>query len=384
MSTASPSPASVLSPGRRGDDIATLTSGELDVLVVGGGVVGAGTALDAVSRGLSTGLVEAQDWASGTSSRSSKLVHGGLRYLQMLDFGLVREALRERGLLLGLAPHLVRPLPTLYPLRRRVIERAYVGAGIALYDALAYSGHAGRRLPLHRHLSRRRALQLAPGLRRDSLVGAVRYYDAQVDDARYVAELVRTAAGLGAAPVSRMAVSGFLRHDGRVRGVELHDCETGARYSARARVTVLATGVWTEETEALAGNDRFTRVRPSKGSHLLVPKEAIASSVALILRTERSVLFVLPWGEHWLVGTTDTDWPHQRARPMATAGDVDYLLGELNGPSPGPSPANRSRPFTPACARWWRELEWSGARRRSRRRCPRQCGQPCRNYEISP
>lgn len=331
MSTASSAPASVLSPGRRGDDIARLTSEELDVLVVGGGVVGAGTALDAVSRGLSTGIVEAQDWAAGTSSRSSKLVHGGLRYLQMLDFGLVRQALRERGLLLTLAPHLVRPLPTLYPLRRPVVERAYVGAGIALYDALAWSGRAGRRLPMHRHLSRRKALELAPGLRRSALVGAVRYYDAQVDDARYVAELVRTAAGRGAVPVSRMAVTGFLRHDGRLGGVEVRDGETGAQHSVRARVTVLATGVWTEDTEALAGNDRFTRVRPSKGSHIVVPRAAIASSVALILRTDRSVLFVLPWGEHWLIGTTDTDWSYERGRPVATAHDVDYLLGELNG-----------------------------------------------------
>src|ERR1700692_3477283 len=159
---------------------------ELDVLVVGGGVVGAGTALDAVTRGLDTALVEAADWASGTSSRSSKLIHGGLRYLEMLDFHLVREALRERGLLLHrLAPHLVRPVPFLYPLRHRVWERAYAGSGIALYDFMATGSGGLAGLHHHRHLSRRAALRVAPVLRRDALVGAIEYYDAQVDDARF-------------------------------------------------------------------------------------------------------------------------------------------------------------------------------------------------------
>jgi glycerol-3-phosphate dehydrogenase len=307
-----------------------LTAEELDVLVVGGGIVGAGSALDAVARGLSTGIVEAQDWGSGTSSRSSKLVHGGLRYLQMLDFALVHQALRERALLLRLAPHLVHPLPILYPLRRPVVERAYVGAGIALYDLLGWTTRSARGLPLHRHLSKRRALSVAPGLRGDSLVGAVEYYDAQVDDARYVLELVRSAAQLGAVAVNRLTVVGFLRNGKRVSGVHVRDAETGAEQDIRARVTVLATGVWTEETEALAGHERVTLVRPSKGVHLVVPKEAIASSVGLILRTDRSVLLVLPWAEHWLVGTTDTDWAHEKARPVATAQDIDYLLGEVN------------------------------------------------------
>ncbi|HYA44917.1 MAG TPA: glycerol-3-phosphate dehydrogenase/oxidase [Acidimicrobiales bacterium] len=323
-------PPSALSPARRAEDLGHLTATELDVLVVGGGVVGAGCALDAVSRGLSTGIVDAQDWASGTSSRSSKLIHGGLRYLQMMDFGLVREGLRERALLLRLAPHLVHPLPIMYPLRRRFVERAYVGAGILLYDLLASSMRTSRGLPFHRHLSRRGALVRAPGLRASSLVGAIEYYDARVDDARYVLELVRTAAGLGARAASRLAVVGFLRDGERVVGVRLRDAETGATHEVRARVTLLATGAWTEETEALAGHKRVTLVRPSKGIHLVVAKEAIASSVALILRTDKSVLFVLPWGQHWLVGTTDTDWVYDKARPVATAADVQYLLAEVN------------------------------------------------------
>ena len=249
----------------------------------------------------------------------------------MMDFGLVHQALKEKGLLIQrIAPHLVRPVPILYPLRRRFVERAYVGAGIALYDLLGLSTGGSRGLPLHRHLSRRKALLAAPGLDGGSLVGAVEYYDAQVDDARYVLELVRTAAGLGATAVSRMRVVGFRRDRGRVTGVQVRDAETGAEHDVRARVTVLATGAWTEETEGLAGRGRATLVRPSKGIHLVVPREAIDSSVALILRTRKSVLFVLPWGEHWIIGTTDTDWPYDKARPLATATDVDYLLGELN------------------------------------------------------
>jgi glycerol-3-phosphate dehydrogenase len=303
----------------------------LDVLVVGGGVTGAGTALDAASRGLSVGLVEAQDWAAGTSSRSSKLVHGGLRYLQMLDFRLVREGLRERALLLRrLAPHLVRPVPLLYPLRRPFIERPYVGAGVALYDLLGLATGSGRGLPLHRHLSKRRALMAAPGLDPRALSGAVLYYDAQVDDARYVVELVRTAASYGAAVLSRAAVVGFRHDNGRVVGVTVRDAETGREHEVQARVTVLATGAWTEETEALAGVDRPVRIRPSKGAHLLIKREKLAVTTGMILRTDRSVLFVLPWGEHWLIGTTDTDWSYGKARPLATVADVGYLLSELN------------------------------------------------------
>ncbi|MEU1945682.1 FAD-dependent oxidoreductase, partial [Streptomyces sp. NPDC020125] len=183
-----------LGPAERGEALARMADRELDVLVVGGGVVGAGTALDAATRGLETALVESRDWACGTSSRSSKLIHGGLRYLEMLDFALVREALKERGLLLErIAPHLVKPVPFLYPLQHRAWERLYAGSGVALYDAMSISSGHGRGLPAHRHLSRRRALQVAPCLKKDALVGALQYYDAQMDDARYVATLVRTA-----------------------------------------------------------------------------------------------------------------------------------------------------------------------------------------------
>jgi glycerol-3-phosphate dehydrogenase len=304
---------------------------ELDLLVVGGGVVGAGTALDAATRGLSTGLVEARDWASGTSSRSSKLIHGGLRYLEMLDFALVREALKERGLLLEkLAPHLVRPVPFLYPLQHRGWERLYAGSGVALYDAMSVSSGHGRGLPVHRHLTRRHALRVAPCLRKDALVGALQYYDAQMDDARLVVTLVRTAATYGAHVANGARVTAFLREGERVVGARVQDVEAGGEYDVRARQVVNATGVWTDDTQGLIGERGQFHVRASKGIHLVVPKDRIHSTTGLILRTEKSVLFVIPWGRHWIVGTTDTDWDLDKAHPAASSADIDYLLEHVN------------------------------------------------------
>ncbi|MFG3555664.1 FAD-dependent oxidoreductase [Micromonospora sp. NPDC047557] len=324
--------SATLSPAARERSLAALGSGqELDVLVIGGGVTGAGCALDAVTRGLSVGLIEAGDWASGTSSRSSKLIHGGLRYLEMLDFGLVREALRERGLLLQrLAPHLVRPVPFLYPLRHRGWERLYAGAGVLLYDTMSLSSRHARGVPAHRHLSRRGALRACPSLRPESLVGALQYYDAQVDDARLVTFLVRTAAAHGAHPLSRARVVGFLREGARVTGARVHDLETDRVFEVRARQVINATGVWTDDTQALVGERGQFQVRASKGIHLVVPRDRIRSSTGLILRTESSVLFVIPWGRHWLVGTTDTDWDLDKAHPAATSRDIDYLLERVN------------------------------------------------------
>ncbi|MFE2848417.1 glycerol-3-phosphate dehydrogenase/oxidase [Streptomyces scopuliridis] len=325
-----------LGPAERGQALAAMAERELDVLVVGAGVVGAGTALDAVTRGLATGLVEARDWASGTSSRSSKLIHGGLRYLEMLDFALVREALKERGLLLEkLAPHLVKPVPFLYPLQQRGWERLYAGSGVALYDAMSVSSGHGRGLPVHRHLSRRHALRVAPCLKKDALVGALQYYDAQMDDARYVATLVRTAATYGAHVASRARVVGFLREGERVVGARVRDVESSQRegageYEIRARQVVNATGVWTDDTQALIAERGQFHVRASKGIHLVVPKDRIHSTTGLILRTEKSVLFVIPWGRHWIVGTTDTDWDLDKAHPAASSADIDYLLEHVN------------------------------------------------------
>ena len=316
-----------LSPGDRESALAALAGGELDVLVVGGGVVGSGSALDAATRGLSVGLVEARDLASGTSSRSSKLIHGGLRYLEMLDFGLVREALRERGLILSrLAPHLARPVKFLYPLQHRGWERRYAGAGVTLYDTMALGGG----LPHHRHLTRHGALRACPALRKDALVGALQYYDAQLDDARHTMFLARTAAAYGAHVASRAEVVGFLREGERVTGVKVHDLEHDRTFDVRAQQVINATGVWTDDTQALIGERGQFHVRASKGIHLVVPRDRIQSSTGLILRTATSVLFVIPWGRHWIIGTTDTDWALDKAHPAASSTDIGYLLDEVN------------------------------------------------------
>ncbi|NOL40594.1 glycerol-3-phosphate dehydrogenase/oxidase [Kribbella sandramycini] len=304
---------------------------ELDVLVIGGGVVGTGAALDAATRGLTTGLLEARDFASGTSSRSSKLIHGGLRYLEMLDFRLVHEALQERGLLLQrLAPHLVKPVPFLYPLQHRWWERFYAGAGVALYDGMAVSSGLGAGLPIHKHLTRRGAMRLVPSLKKSALVGALQYYDAQVDDARHTMELARTAASYGAHVANRVKVTGFLRQGERVTGVQAKDLESGREFEVRAKQVVNATGVWTDDTQAMVGERGQYHVRASKGIHLVVPKDRIQSSTGMILRTEKSVLFIIPWGRHWLIGTTDTDWNLDKAHPAATSKDIEYLLEHVN------------------------------------------------------
>ncbi|MBE2320964.1 glycerol-3-phosphate dehydrogenase/oxidase [Solirubrobacter sp. CPCC 204708] len=315
-----------LGPEQRRRDLSRLESEVFDVVVIGGGTVGTGSALDAATRGLSVALLEARDFASGTSSRSSKLVHGGLRYLEQKDFGLVREALRERSLLLNtLAPHLVSPVPFMVPLSEWW-QRFYIGAGLALYDTLG--GHQG--LKRHRHLTRRGALKIAPALRKDALVGAIQYYDAKVDDARHTLTVARTAAALGAVVASNARVTGFLREGERVTGVRVRDMAGGHEFDVRAREVVNATGVWTDDVQHLVGERGKFQVRASKGIHLVVPKDRLQLDTGLILRTEKSVLFVIPWGRHWIVGTTDTDWNLDKAHPAASASDIDYVLEHVN------------------------------------------------------
>jgi glycerol-3-phosphate dehydrogenase len=320
-----------LGPAQRSAALARLASTEQHVLVVGGGVVGAGVALDAVTRGLTVGLVEARDFGSGTSSRSSKLIHGGLRYLEQLNVGLVREALTERSLLLQrLAPHLVRPVSFLFPFTHHVWERAYIGAGVTAYDLLGMSMGQTRGLPGHRQLTRHAALRLAPALRKSALTGALVYWDAQVDDARYVTTLVRTAAGYGASIASRTQVTGFLREGERVTGVRAVDLESGSELEIRAQQVVNATGVWTDDIQEMVGGRGTINVRASKGIHLVVPRDRIHSSTGIILRTPVSVLFVIPWGRHWIIGTTDTEWSLSKAHPAASRTDIDYILAQLN------------------------------------------------------
>jgi len=320
-----------LGPEERAAAIEALKSKELDILVVGGGIVGTGSALDAVTRGLRVGMVEARDWSSGTSSRSSKLVHGGIRYLEQLDFRLVREALTERGLLLQrLAPHLVKPVRFLFPLTKGFVERCYIGAGMLLYDIFSYTGGRPPGVPHHRHLSKRQIAESAPSLAKDVFTGGITYYDAQVDDARYVSSLARTASFYGAHVASRVRVEGFLKVGQRVVGVKAHDMETGEYFEIKAKQVVNATGVWTDDTQAMVGERGQFKVRASKGVHLVVPRDRFQSKIGLLLRTEKSVLFVIPWGRHWLIGTTDTDWNLDKAHPAATAADIDYILEHVN------------------------------------------------------
>lgn len=316
-----------LSPERRALAWDALATEEFDVLVIGGGVVGAGAALDAASRGLRVALVEARDFAAGTSSRSSKMFHGGLRYLEQLDFGLVAEALHERELSMSrLAPHLVKPLEFLFPLTHRIWERPYMAAGFVLYDVMG----GAKSVPAQKHYTKAGAMRVAPGLKDGALVGGIRYWDTLVDDARHTLTLARTAAALGATVRNSTEVVGFLRAAERVRGVRLRDTETGEEIETRAHAVINATGVWTDQLQNLAGSDSGLRVRASKGVHIVVPRETIESNAALILRTERSVLFVIPWGAHWILGTTDTDWKLDLAHPAATSADIDYILGHVN------------------------------------------------------
>ncbi len=302
-----------------------MQSERLDVLVIGGGVTGAGAALDAAARGLRVGLLEQRDYASGTSSRSSKMFHGGIRYLEQFEFGLVREALRERNLMLNtLCPHLVRPTSFVYPLRHRLWERWYVGVGVLLYEVLARLAH--NPLPWHQHLGSTRLAELAPAL---DAGGGVRFWDTVVDDARHTMTLARTAAARGALLASSTRVTGMTGVPSRIDGVIALDLETGAEIAVSARSVINATGVWTDDVENLAG-DHGIDVQASKGVHVLVPRHSIDSQTGIILRTEVSVLFVVPWGDHWIVGTTDTPWSLGRAHPAASHSDIEYLLTWVN------------------------------------------------------
>jgi len=313
-----------------------LASEPFDVLVIGGGITGAGVALDAAGRGLRTALVERGDFAAGTSSRSSKLVHGGLRYLQQKEFRLVYEALAERQRLLRLAPHLVKPLPFLIPVFAAGVAgqakaRAYArGVGTALW---MYDVTGGARIgKLHRRLSRREALELMPDLDGRKLAAGFLYYDARVDDARLTLTVAKTAASLGAVTVNRVEATGLRRTGGRVEGAVLTDRLTGRSFETRAGVVVNAAGVWADELRALDEGVNPKSIRPAKGVHITLPHGRPALDIAAVLSVpgDRRSVFVIPWGDRIYVGTTDTDYDGPLDDPQCTAADVDYLLGALN------------------------------------------------------
>ena len=319
---------SQLNPEQRHSAIADLSSENFDVLVIGGGVTGVGAALDAASRGLKVALIESQDIAAGTSSRSSKLIHGGLRYLEQYDFKLVREALHERELLVStLCPHLVKPVGFLFPLTEKFKERTYVGAGLALYDALRGFQRA---LPWHKHISQKQINEIAPSLRPDIILGAIKYFDAQVDDARHTLSVARTAARHGAVIATRVRAESLIRDGKRVVGVKAKDLVTGKGISINATVTVMCAGIWSDELHEKFELTAGYGVTMSKGVHIVLPGSAIKSNAGIILKTPVSVLFLIPWGDKWIVGTTDTPYAGDRAEPFASREDVQYILDQAN------------------------------------------------------
>ena len=316
----------------RADALRRLGDEEFDVLVVGGGITGAGCALDAASRGLRTALVERDDFASGTSSKSSKLVHGGLRYLQQREFALVYEGLRERHRALENAPHLVRVLPFLIPILSkdglidRRIARA-MGAAMWMYDLTG----GWRIRKLHQRIGRDEAVAHMPTLRRDNVASAYLYYDARADDARLTLCIARTAAAHGAAVANYARLGGLLKDaDGKVSGARVE--ADGTEIEVRAQVVVNAAGVWADDVRALDEGSDPESIRPAKGIHITVPWEKVRNDIAAIVPVpkDRRSIFVVPWGDFTYIGTTDTDYDGPIDDPQCTSADVDYLVDAVN------------------------------------------------------
>jgi len=316
----------VLNPEQRNADIEKLKSHEFDILVIGGGVVGSGIALDAAARGLSVALVESDDFAAGTSSRSSKLIHGGLRYLEQFDFKLVREALHEREMMITeQAPHLVKPLSFVYPLHKKYLDRIYVGAGLMLYDLLRGKLRA---VPWHKHISFGEMRNEARSLNPEIVTGGLVYYDAQVDDARHTVMVARTAMDQGAHIVTGATVTQITRNPDRVTGAVVS--VDGHSFNVKSKVVIAAAGIWNEELYQQFGIKPGYKIKMSKGVHIILPKDAIDAKTGIIIKTALSVLFIIPWGNEWLLGTTDTDYTGDREYPLADSVDIDYILNEAN------------------------------------------------------
>jgi glycerol-3-phosphate dehydrogenase len=315
-------------------ELAQLTGAAADLLVIGGGITGAGIARDAAMRGLRTVLVEQQDLGAGTSSRSSRLVHGGLRYLEQGELRLVFEASRERATLLRIAPHLVRPLAFVFPVHRGDrLPPWRLSAGLWLYDMLAQFRNVRR----HRRLGKRELLEAEPTIRERGLLGGARYYDAQCDDARLVLATARSAMAHGARVATYTAVRSLTLRDGRVDGVEVEDVQTGRRGHIAATVVVNATGPWVDRLRRLEDPAAAPLLRPTKGVHLVVPRERLGHRGAITFTSpiDGRVMFILPWGDLSYIGTTDTDTTEPPDTVAATPDDVLYLLRSANALFPG-------------------------------------------------
>lgn len=311
---------------RRRRDLETLAAERWDLLVVGGGITGAGILLDAASRGLRAALIEKDDIAAGTSSRSSRLIHGGLRYLEQLQVGLIREALDERARLLRLAPHLVRLEAFAFPIYGLpLVHRSFYQAGLTLYDILGASRDGGR----HRRLSPSEMLELAPALRRRGLRGGLRYHDGVEDDARYALAVARTAIARGALALTRVRATGLHLEGGRAAGVRARDEFAGDELLIRADHVIDATGVWAARRDAPFGGGRL-HLAPSRGAHLVVRRERIPATAGMTLRVPGRVVFLIPWPGYWVIGTTDAPDPAIADRPSASSLEVHQLLSVVN------------------------------------------------------
>ena len=315
---------------QRKADVARLVSESWDMVIVGGGIVGAGALLDATTRGLKVALVERDDIAAGTSSRSSRLIHGGLRYLQQLHIPLVREALAERRRLLQLAPHLVTLEPLLFPIYGiPYLSKAFYDAGLTFYDLLGARHDGG----WHRRLDVGETLAFAPSLRRERLRGGLLYHDGMEDDARYVMAVLRTALAADPAPVAvtRMRATG-LRTDERsgvLHALAARDDLTGSDHEIRTRSVIDATGVWGADPDHPFPSPSMD-ILPSRGAHLVVPRERIQATAGMTIRVPGRIVFLVPWPDHWLIGTTDAPFDGPPDRPVAAAWEVDQLLAAVN------------------------------------------------------
>jgi glycerol-3-phosphate dehydrogenase len=300
-----------------------------DLVVIGGGITGAAIARDAVLRGFRVALLEKGDFASGTSSRSSKLVHGGLRYLRHMKFGLVFGALRERWILMQNAPRLVKPLTFLIPVYKDArTGRLMLSMGLWLYDILALF----RTPRFHGWLSPEKALDLEPALRKDELIGVGLYADCATDDARLVLALIKDAWSHGALVANYTEVAGFEKDGGRVVGVKAVDLTAEMQFTVRAKIVVNATGPWSDNMRRLDDPSSEPKLRPAKGVHIVVPRERLGNNGAVVIESRRDgrIMFVIPWGNLSLVGTTDTDYEGDLGHVSASEEDIEYLLEALN------------------------------------------------------
>jgi len=298
-------------------------SGAWDIIVIGGGATGLGAALDAASRGYSTLLLEQGDFASRTSSRSTKLIHGGVRYLQQGNLALVREALRERYILLQNAPHLVHDFPFAIPLYKWW-ERLFYGIGMALYDLL--SGAHG--LKHSRHLSREETIDLIPTVRRLNLRGGIVYHDGQFDDARMAISLARTLTDLGGTPLNYMNVTALTTKAGMEAIVKVTDRESGREYLLSGRAVINATGVWCDQVRRMAEPSCSSLVTMSQGAHLVLDRSFLPGNCAIMIphTDDGRVFFAIPWHDHVIVGTTDTPLESSTPEPAPSPDEIDFLL----------------------------------------------------------